>query len=1063
MKLFSSLSLLIRVVLVGVLAGPALTTPRAYGQAAPGLDAQDFDRAQQATDAGKLEEAAGLYEGIPVKYPTSPYIPAATVRLGYVYFRLQQYDKAVKTLQAATALKGIPPEMAELALSLVPQAQSAKAVAEGPKSPQRKRLFEEAIKGFDAFLVKYPKSEEAESANYGKAVALYQIEQYDEALKPLRVNLTVFKQSEGVLDSQYLMALTMATIANNAAQSGKPADLPIAAENYKNAELMLGDIITKGTDVALANESRFQIGELNFARAGALKEEKDKEAQKALFQRAMDVYRNVAGKDLIVAAQKARIDRFMKARVAAVQQRDANLLKRFNRAIEREQEKLANIESRPDQTLISKVKTGQVFYQLDRLDECRVILGYVKPLIEDEEQKKVISYYYALSLARQNADHKAKVQELADRAEAVYTEFYAAYPAEPIAENLPVIMAAGFTSNPTKGLKYAEDLKKMYPDSKLAVTMLTIKVQLLVQDKKFDEAQAAITEALASNPIKEVAAAMKFNRATIYHQQKNLQEAIPVFKDVRDNYAGTEYAVQAQFFYPQLLLEAGDFKSALPELESFVKNNPKNELLSTALFFLGQAQVGMSQADEAIKSFKRLAEEFPQAQTAPFSYFSRAQLMMQKTPPLTDEVLTLMKQFMEKYPDAPSLFQAYDFVAQIQNNKQPKKADGSIDGDRKDEGKIEAIQTYEDFATKKPDDKMSAQALLTVAKFWKELTEGMGRWNAVRMESKPVWLQRVGDSIKAAERVVRQYPEEQQVALALALLLDDQKLLVTSGQIKDPDVEAYFQKLADEFKEKPETRSKIIFTIAGNLMDKDPAKAMELMASVYNPSLKYAPEDMDLYGTGLIDAKKLDEAEKLYKKLGEDYPNPEGKDVTQAPRHIQEAQSMMLFGLGKILSERGKVAEAKVLFDQLEANYGWSPKMLAAHLGIAQALFEEKKYEESQKRCLKVTSAGKAPPELRARGMFLLSENFEALGEYDNAINNFVKIERMYASVPKYAAGGLFRAAVLLEKQAKGELPLATPTPAKAPAKKPVPGAKPGAPGTPAPEEAPVPAATAAK
>ncbi len=55
----------------------------------------------------------------------------------------------------------------------------------------------------------------------------------------------------------------------------------------------------------------------------------------------------------------------------------------------------------------------------------------------------------------------------------------------------------------------------------------------------------------------------------------------------------------------------------------------------------------------------------------------------------------------------------------------------------------------------------------------------------------------------------------------------------------------------------------------------------------------------------------------------------------------------MLFGLGKILQEQGKTLEAKVLFDELEKNYGWSPKVVAASLGIAEALYEKKEYEDA--------------------------------------------------------------------------------------------------------------------
>ncbi len=130
-----------------------------------------------------------------------------------------------------------------------------------------------------------------------------------------------------------------------------------------------------------------------------------------------------------------------------------------------------------------------------------------------------------------------------------------------------------------------------------------------------------------------MAAALKFGKATVLQKQKKLQEALPIFKDVRDNYPGTEQAIQSSFFYPQLLLEAGDFTHALPELQSFVKNHPKSALMPTALYFLAQAQTGAGKSDDALATYKRLADEFPEAKVAPFSYFQRAQILMQKEKP----------------------------------------------------------------------------------------------------------------------------------------------------------------------------------------------------------------------------------------------------------------------------------------------------------------------------------------------------------------------------------------------------------------------------------------------
>ena len=1002
-----------RLALISGLAGALFFASHSMAQQPLPLDQQDAANAARAMDEGKLEEAAGLYEGIPVKYPTSALIPQAKLRLGYVYFRMQQYDKAVAVLTEATTLKNVPPEVAELALSLVPQVLSAKAAAAGPKDPQRKKLFEDAVKGFETFQQKYPNSDEQENANYGRAVAFYQLERYDDARAALYINLTKYSKSETVFDSQYLMALTLGTIANVEALKDKPD--PKVLANFDNAEMMLMDIVNKGTDVALANDSRFQIGELRFSRAGSTK---DEARRKELFKSAMDVYRVVGPKDLIIQAQKARIDRVKGIRPAAIASRDPAQIRRVNRLFEKEQEKLANIESRPDQTIAARIKMGEVYFQLGKMDETRVMLNYMKGLTEDEDQKKQIAYYIAISLAQQNSETHANIKALADRAEAAYEEFKKAYGVDPIAENLALILGAGFTDkDPAKASKYLEEQTKNFPNSKLVATGDQLRAAVMINQGQFEEAYKIFKELLAKNPPTPAAAAAEFGMATVLLKEKKSHDAIPVFKAVRDKYPGTDQSVQAAFFYGQLLQETNDSKAALPELQKFVKDHPQHSLIPTALFYLAQAQAGVNQHAEAMATYKRIAEEYPQADVAPYTYFQRATLLMgdQKM----DDVVPLMQEFMKKYPDDKALYQAYDFVAQIQGNQKKEE---------------DAIATYEEFAKLKPEDPMAAQALLQVGTKWKAMIDQMQRYITLSEEQRKTWTKVLDDSINASERVVRLHPESTQVALALGLLLDDLKLRVSAKLMTEDELAKHFEKLAAEFKGKPSTHSKIIFTLAGNLIEKDKDKALKLMAGVYNPELKYAPEDMDLYGTGLIDEKKLDDAVKVYEKLAKDYPIPDNSDPTKAPRDIQEAQSMSLFGLGKVLQEQGKVAEAKVKFDELEKLYGWSPKMLAANLGISMSLYNDKQYDDALKRLTGIIRAPKAPPELRAKAMLLLSHILEDTGKVDDAINNYIKINAMYQSVPKVAAEGLWRGAQLLEKQSTGAIAIPTPPPRATPA-----------------------------
>ena len=64
--------------------------------------------------------------------------------------------------------------------------------------------------------------------------------------------------------------------------------------------------------------------------------------------------------------------------------------------------------------------------------------------------------------------------------------------------------------------------------------------------------------------------------------------------------------------------------------------------------------------------------------------------------------------------------------------------------------------------------------------------------------------------------------------------------------------------------------------------------------------------------------------------------------------------------------------------------------------------------------------------------MLLFARINEDKGQYDSAIDNYIKIARLYTGVPEAAAEGLWRGAQLLEKQANGQLPMPTPAPKKA-------------------------------
>lgn len=994
----------------------AAQAPAPGAPAAPAtLDVQMMQEAAGLSDKGDFAGAAAKYDEMVKKFPQVPSVPQANFLGGQAYFRAGNYDAAITDFKKVTEAKNLPAELAplvELASSFIPQALSAKAAKMAPEDQRKKTTQEEAVKQFDAFLTKFPKSEEVESANYGKAVTLFQLNRYDESVKALRANLSQFAQSPSVQDSQYLLGLTLAAQASAGKQ--KPTPDPAADAQFDEGEKLLRDIIAKRQNIALMNDAQFQIGELLLARAGFMEKPEEKDKRNETFNKSLDAFRSVAGKDAVVAAQQARIQQFSDARTQALQRKDIPNWQKLGRLVDKAKDRLAEIQGGPDMTLQAKLKTGVIYFSQGKWDEVRVFYSQMENLgvLEDANDKKQAAYFVALSYA---------TQDVIDKAVEKYDAFMGAYHADPLAENLPLAVGAMFLTDkhkePDKAIHYFGEGIKMYPKGKLLGAMVLARAGAQIELQKYDEATAALKDTLSKNPPKELAVDAEFYLATIYAKTGKQAESVKQFKDVRDKFPGTPQAEQAHFQIGQILSEI-DPKGAIPELQSFFTKFPKSSYMPAALFALGKAQAAANLSGDALNTFKKVATDFPKSEPAPFTYFERAKILLAEQK--FDECLTMMRDFIKNYPDSPALFQAYDFIAQIQTSKS--------------KGGTEAIDTYEEFVKKRPKDASTPEALLKIAVLWKAFTDSQGSYLAMGEGPKREdWKKGLQKSNEAAEKLLLEFPDSQQVAKALNTIMDVQRAQQSVKLKSEADIEKYFNDLAEKFSGKPGTRAKILFTLAALTYDKDKGKAVEQMKKAYDPKLKFAPEDLDLYGQALIESKDYDGAAKIYEKIASD--SKFSGDPKLAPREIQEATAISIAGQGKANQAKGDAAskqKAAKLFEELEKNYPWSPKMLEVNYGIAVAMHDkhtEHDDEEAIKRIQEVIKAQKATPELRAKSMLLLGDIHRDAGRIPLAIDNYIKISVFYTGVPKVAAEGLWRGAQLLEDQSTGKYPMPTPTP----------------------------------
>ena len=953
--------------------------------------AQGADAAAKALDllnSGKLPEAEDAYAALIQQFPTSGVVPEALFRLGYVQYLQGEYNQAVGTLQRITSPPATP-EVKTAADALIPQALAAAAGKLNPGDPGRKAAFGDAIKQFDAFIKKYPNSPQVESATYGRAMAAFQMQDYDAATKSLQSNLQRYPNSDSAPNTQDLLALVLTAQAGDILRSH--GDPNVAMDKFNQALRYLADIIVRKTDVALANEAQFQIGEVLFDRRNA---EKDPARTTDLLH-AIEAYRAVQSPEMLVPAQEARVATVLaRVRQAAVGN-NAAVLEQTQKVQDRENARLQALKRAPDETLNAQLRIASSYFLLQRYDEARVLLHYLQGFAQDPDQKKQIQYYLVLSYASQG---------IMDKAEEAYNAFQSAYRGDPLGENLPLVMGSAFlsgsNSQPQKAATYLAQERELYPQSPLVADALNQQAAALSGQHKYDEAISTYQKFLGTNPLPDQAAEALRGIAMIYQQTGKMADAVKQYQKVADTYPGTATATECAF-YAAALEASVDAKQALPMLQGFVAKYPSEKFTPQAMMMIAQVQASEGDSASALAGYKAVVAKYPKSDFAPQAYFQQAAILAKEDN--TDAMVSVLQDFLKAYPDNKDIFYAYDTIGQTQSSK----------------GKVaDAIATYTEMADEHADNPMAALALYRVVELWRRTADSMGRYQALTEAQRPTWEKSVRSSIAAGEELLTKFPNSDQVGVTLKTLVTDHEMLLAAKQETPDDIDKYFHGLAAKFGSNESAKSRIIFALATFNYQRDPIMGLAQMGVAYNPAFVFAPGDLDVYGSALIGQGKADEAYKVYAKIAKDYPIPANIQPAQAPPAIQEAQATALFGMASALEKEGKSDEAGKLFAQLKATYPWSPKVIEATFGIAKSLVQQHKPDDASKLLVAIVGSRTAPTSLRAHAFLLIGQIQEAKGNIDAAIDSYLKTAAYYGSVADAAAEGLWRGGQALEKQA---------------------------------------------
>jgi TolA-binding protein len=975
----------------------AFAATSAFAQS-PGASAAN-DAAYALFSAGNYSEAAAAYEKLLSDYPTDSVVPLAQIQLAFSYYFLGQFDKSLELIKKITSGPPLPEDLRQVVDGLLPQVLSAQASAMDATDPKRKATFEEAIKHFDEYAKKYPQAPDLENLIYGRAIANFQIENFDAVIADMESNMQRFAQSPTLPTSKNLLALALATKGSRILNEN--GDQNEAFAFYKRAADLLREIIADRRDVALFNEANFQLAEILFNQA-AFSEEAERGP---LFAEALEAYRSIAPREEIISMQEDKIAAFPERRRAAIQSRNQALLKQLERDNIRELTKLEELKNKPDQVSSAFQKMGEIYFQQGDMNAARTVFRHVEPHLKEEEDTKRRLYFETMSYA---------MQGVTDKAIAGYEAFQSEYKSDPIADNLPVTIGNMLLSQgqPEQAIPYFNESLEIYPQGRFAGLSVVSKAAAESRLGQFDSAEKTFKEFIAKNPPDDVGVVARSGLANVYRETGKWADAITAYKEVIEEHPDTPQAVESQYWIGIATQQLGENENAIPLLDAFAAEHPGHPLAPLALYAKGASLIATNKQAEGMEALAAVADKYPDSQPAPFTYFMRAQYQGQQGKP--DEVVDLMRAFIEKYPQDDKIFVAYESIAQTSLNAGKPE---------------ETIATYREFAGKYPQSDKAPVALHKVAELQRDAAEKLGRYGALNDQERAKWKENLDAAIATAEEVLTAYPESPEVALSLRTLLQGQRLLLGAELKKPDDVESYFEGLADSAAN-PGTKSKILFAFADYVGEQDAERALEIMSSAYDSAVIYSPEDLDSYGLALVSQGKHDEAQAVFEKLGADYPVPSGTEANAAPLLVQQAQATALFGKARVLQEQGKTAEAGELFARLKSLYPWSPKVLEADYGIAESLRADGQLDDAITLLGTIIRAPNATADLRANSMLLFGnimvDKMNATNDpdqrnnfRDSAIDNFIKIAQFYGGVPSAAARGLWEGAQLIEKQAE--------------------------------------------
>ena len=395
---------------------------------------------------------------------------------------------------------------------------------------------------------------------------------------------------------------------------------------------------------------------------------------------------------------------------------------------------------------------------------------------------------------------------------------------------------------------------------------------------------------------------------------------------------------------------------------------PKTEFVKQAEYYLGWISQKSKNTKNAAKYFESIAKKYPNSDMAANSLLQLAVNQLEANDISAAE--SNFNKFITIYPSSPAKEEAIYYLYYCK----------SID---KKNDKIEDI--FEPFLKKYPDSEFSASAVYESA------------WRARRLNNYKL-------AVEYYEEFLKKYPTNKlysKVMLELAEMLYDNKDYNNAIALLDRLKASGLSK-----KIEPQVLYRLGWCLIGRKQDKAAIKIFDQLLQKY-PKSEYTQTTSCQVGELYIKTKEYEKAYHYF-KIAE---AAESKDD-----NLQQ-QSLLRLGETQCLTDRWSDAQAS--FFKFTNKFRDSSYMDRAYMWLGWSQENLKDYTRAIKNYLKAISlAGNS--EIAARSQFQIGECYFALGKYEQAVKEFVKVELAY-NYPKWTSKAMLEMSQALDRMKKIE------------------------------------------